>query len=70
MKRFYDCVEIVIPKKDSWNDGCPLDKENCYDCEYFKRGGNLGGQVWIDCSYDEKAEENKEQDLEDAPGGC
>lgn len=54
MKRFYDCIEIVIPKKDWLHDGCPIDGENCYNCKYMKAGGTLGGERWIDCSYDEE----------------
>ena len=61
MKRFYDCIEIDKKKKDWCNDGCPLDRENCYECEYFERGRTLGGEVWIDCGYDnEEAEGNDE----------
>jgi hypothetical protein len=56
MKRFYDCIEIVIPKKDEWHDGCPLGRENCYDCEFLAKGGTLGGKVWIDCAYYEPEE--------------
>lgn len=51
--RHYNCIEIVIPRKDTWNDGCPLDKENCYECEHFLRGGSLGGEPWIDCDVTE-----------------
>ena len=54
MKRFHDCIEIIIPKKDWLHDGCPLGRENCYDCEYFESSGTFGGEAWIDCSYDEE----------------
>ena len=54
MKRFHDCIEIIIPKKDWLHDGCPLGRENCYGCEYMKASGTFGGEAWVDCSYDEK----------------
>ena len=47
--RHYDCVEIVIPKEDDAYGGCPLGRENCYECEHMIRGGTLGGEPWIDC---------------------
>ena len=53
MRRFYDCIEIVIPRKRWASEGCPIDGENCYECEFHKAGGTLGGEVWIDCDYDE-----------------
>ena len=52
-KRYYDCLEIVIPK----NNECPLGEENCYDCPHFFRGGTLGGEVWIDCDFIQEEED-------------
>jgi hypothetical protein len=60
MKRFYDCIETVIPRKDWMHEGCPLDRENCYECEYHGRGGTLGGKVWIECNYDDKNDGREE----------
>lgn len=57
--RHYDCVEIVIPRDDDAYGGCPLGRENCYDCEHLIRGGTLGGNAWIDCGVVEE-----EDDLE------
>ena len=55
---------IVIPKKDGWHDGCPLDRENCYDCEFLAKGGTLGGKVWIDCAYDEPEESSDDSTVD------
>lgn len=57
--RHYDCVEIVIPRDNDAFGGCPLGRENCYDCEHLIRGGLLDGKVWIDCGIVEE-----EDDLE------
>ena len=65
-RRFYDCIEIVIPKDDGWDGGgCPLGNENCYECEHMVRGGTLGGEVWVECDavdYDLGDEKEKPQE--------
>ena len=52
MKRFYK-VEIH-PKEDA----CPkvdraYDSADCNACEFCKYIGTLGGEYYIDCTYDE-----------------
>ena len=56
MRRFYSCKEKVIPVARWLSEGCPLEGDNCYECEYFVKSGTLGGQVWVDCKYDEREE--------------
>lgn len=48
--RHYDCIETVIPQENDAYNGCPLMRDNCYDCEHMIRSGTLGGKIWIDCN--------------------
>ena len=59
MKRFYNCIETVIPRNRWKGDGCPIDGDNCYECEFHQGGGTLGGEVYVDCTYDEFEKDNQ-----------
>lgn len=59
MERFYDCV--IHPKEDdSPYSGkcCPTGKNDCNHCEHCKYIGTIGGEYYVDCSYDDNEQDN------------
>ena len=47
MKRYY---KVDIHPK---NNECPISKTDCNNCKFCKYIGTLGGEYYIDCTYNE-----------------
>lgn len=59
MKTFYDCVIHPRSQDEHDDEHCPISKNDCANCMYCKYIGTLGGEYYIQRSYDIQNENDK-----------